>query len=101
MSDFRKSLILSVIPHVLIAIGLIVCGVLVLVNRPLYLSPTIDLLFQIHMGLVVIAIILWIIFRKRSKPEISRGIKWGTGIGIILMIVLFIGANIIHEAGYY
>jgi hypothetical protein len=53
------------------------------------------------MCLVVVAIILWIIFRKQDKPEIARGIKWGTGISIVLMVILFILANVLREAGYY
>ena len=97
MSDFRKALSFTAVTHVLAAVAI---GVLALLNPGLAETngfTVIDIGFQVHFGLVAAAIIAWAIFRRRGKQEIARGIKWGTGIGISLLLVVFIIANLLGE----
>ena len=95
MSDFRKALVFTAIPNALVAVAI---GVLALLNPDLAETEgftVVDIAFQVHFGLVAAAIIAWAILRKRGKQEIERGIKWGTGIGIVLLFVVFIIANLL------
>ncbi len=98
MTDFRKALVFTGIPHALVAVAI---GVLLALLNP-DLAETdgftvVDIAFYIDFGLVAAAVIAWGILRRRGKQEIARGIKWGTGGGIALMLVLFIVASLLVE----
>ena len=97
MSVFHRSRIFTAIPFVLVAVAI---GVLALLNPDLAETegfPVVDIAFYVGFGLVAAAITAVAVLRRKGKQEIARGIKWGNGIGIILLFVLFVVAELLGE----
>ncbi len=97
MSVFHRSLMFTAIPFVCVAIAI---GVLALLNPDLAETEgftVVDMAFYVGFGLIAAAIIAVAILRRKGKQEIARGIKWGNGIGIILLFVLFVVADLLGE----
>ncbi len=95
MRLFHRVLIFTALPHVLVAIAI---GILALLNPdPLPVIgelDVVDISIYVHFGLVVAGMIAWVLFRRRGKQEIARGVKWGTWIGVALLLVVFVVASL-------
>jgi uncharacterized PurR-regulated membrane protein YhhQ (DUF165 family) len=83
MSNFRKALMFTAIPIV----------VLFLIHIAVMLTIDVRIGEQIGWGaggLLVIALIAAIVYNIRGKKQTAKGIWWGFGIGLIAFIVTFI-----------
>ncbi len=91
----RTALLATVIPPILLAIATIIIGLL---NRETLAEETegftiVDIWLQVGFYLVVAAILSSIGFAIKRKWEIAKGIGFGSGIGFVVLLIVFAASH--------